>query len=176
MASQFIIICPINLVPRQVAQRLGERLPPRHSLSSAASSIACCSTWYESFPRLFPSVGMLEFRIASIHFGTFSSLRHYCRSAKPALLFMIVWGLYLVRPQDDHRKWNNLLNGPHWPMQPILHFLQAIYRVRLHFAQSTFKKDPGRARWNSLATEGTNFTKPGAQNKVDPCMAILGRA
>ena len=29
---------------------------------------------------------------------------------------------------------------------------------------------PGRARQNSLATAGTNFTKPGAQNKGDLCM------
>ena len=36
-------------------------------------------------------------------------------------------------------------------------------------AQSTFKKDPGRARQNSLATVGTNFTKPGAHNKGDFC-------
>ena len=33
--------------------------------------------------------------------------------------------------------------------------------------QNIVKKDPGRARQNSLATEGTNFTKPGARNKVD---------
>ena len=31
------------------------------------------------------------------------------------------------------------------------------------------KKDPGRARQNSVATAGTNFTKPGAQNKGDLC-------
>ena len=31
------------------------------------------------------------------------------------------------------------------------------------------KKDPGRARQNSLATAGTNFTKPGVQNKGDLC-------
>ena len=35
-------------------------------------------------------------------------------------------------------------------------------------AQSIFKKDPGSARQNSLATAGRNFTEPGAQNKVDP--------
>ena len=29
------------------------------------------------------------------------------------------------------------------------------------------KKDPGRANQNSLATAETNFTKPGAHNKVD---------
>ena len=31
--------------------------------------------------------------------------------------------LYLVRPQVDHRKWNNRLNGLHWPMQLTPHFL-----------------------------------------------------
>ena len=33
------------------------------------------------------------------------------------------------------------------------------------------KKDPGRARQSSLVTAGTNFTKPGAQNKGDLCTA-----
>ena len=35
------------------------------------------------------------------------------------------------------------------------------------------KKDPGRARRNSLATARTNFTKPGAQNKGDLCTCTL---
>ena len=35
--------------------------------------------------------------------------------------------------------------------------------------QNIVKKDPGRARQNSLATAGTNFTKPGAHNKGDLC-------
>ena len=26
---------------------------------------------------------------------------------------------YPVRPQVDHRKWNNRLNGPHWPIQVL---------------------------------------------------------
>ena len=34
--------------------------------------------------------------------------------------------------------------------------------------ENIVKKDPGRAKQNSLATAVTNFTKPGAQNKVDP--------
>ena len=34
---------------------------------------------------------------------------------------------------------------------------------------SIAKKDPGRTRQSSLATAGTNFTKPGAQNKGDLC-------
>jgi len=38
------------------------------------------------------------------------------------------------------------------------------------FCASTFKKDPGRAGQNSLATAGTNYTKPGAHNKGDLCM------
>ena len=45
----------------------------------------------------------------------------------------------------------------------------AYYRGVLYSAQITFKKDPGRARQNSLATAGTNSTKPGAQNKGDLC-------
>ena len=36
------------------------------------------------------------------------------------------------------------------------------------FCANTVKKDPGRARQNSLATAGTNFTKPGALSKVEP--------
>ena len=42
-------------------------------------------------------------------------------------------------------------------------------RGLLYSVQNTFKKDPGRARQSSLATAGTNFTKPGAQNKGDLC-------
>ena len=45
-----------------------------------------------------------------------------------------------------------------------------MYRGRLYFAQSLVKKDPRRTRQNSLATAGTNFTKPGAQNKGDLCI------
>ena len=44
-----------------------------------------------------------------------------------------------------------------------------MYRGLLYSAQNIVKKDPGRARQSSLATEGTNFTKPGAQNKEDLC-------
>ena len=44
-----------------------------------------------------------------------------------------------------------------------------IYRGLLYSAQSAKKKDPGRARQNSLAKAGTNFTKPGAQNKGNLC-------
>ena len=43
------------------------------------------------------------------------------------------------------------------------------YRAQLNSAQRALKKDLGRARQNRLATAGTNFTKSGAQNKVDPC-------
>ena len=35
-------------------------------------------------------------------------------------------GVYPVRQQDDHRKWNTRLNGPHWPMQFTPHFLLGI--------------------------------------------------
>ena len=41
------------------------------------------------------------------------------------------------------------------------------------FCANIVKKDPGRARQNSLATAGTNFTKPGAQNKGDICSSKL---
>ena len=37
------------------------------------------------------------------------------------------------------------------------------------FCANIVKKDPGRARQNSLATAGTNFTKPEAQKKGDLC-------
>ena len=37
------------------------------------------------------------------------------------------------------------------------------------FCANIVKKDPGRTRQNSLATAGTNFTKPGAHNKGDLC-------
>ena len=45
-----------------------------------------------------------------------------------------------------------------------------LYRGLLYSAQNMVKMDPGRARQNSLATAGTNFTKPGAYNKVDICI------
>ena len=47
------------------------------------------------------------------------------------------------------------------------------YRGLLYCAQNIVKKDPGRAWQNSLATAGTNFTKPGAQNKGDLCIFML---
>ena len=46
------------------------------------------------------------------------------------------------------------------------------YRGLLYSAQNIVKKEPGRACQNSLATAGTNFTKPGAQNKGDLCTTI----
>ena len=45
-----------------------------------------------------------------------------------------------------------------------------MYRGRLYVAQNTTKHYPGTARQNSLATAGTNLTKPGAQKKVDLCI------
>ena len=48
--------------------------------------------------------------------------------------------------------------------------IQFHYRGRLYPAQNTTKHYPGRAGQNSLATAGTNFTKPGAQHKVDLCI------
>ena len=50
---------------------------------------------------------------------------------------------------------------------------QIRYRARLYFAQSTVKKDPDRAKQSSLATAGTNFTKPGAHNKWDLCTVSM---
>ena len=41
------------------------------------------------------------------------------------------------------------------------------------FCANIVKKDPGRASQNSLATAGTNFIKPGALNKVDPCTGCV---
>ena len=43
------------------------------------------------------------------------------------------------------------------------------------FWANIVKKDPDRARQNSLATAGTNFTKPGAQNKEDIREYLSGR-
>ena len=40
------------------------------------------------------------------------------------------------------------------------------------FCANIVKKDPGKARQNSLATAGTNFTKPGAHNKVHLCTMV----
>ena len=51
--------------------------------------------------------------------------------------------------------------------------LRYLYRGLLYSAQNIVKKDPGRARQNSLATAQTNFTKPGAQNKGDLCILTL---
>ena len=47
---------------------------------------------------------------------------------------------------------------------------QNIQRFPLFYA-NIVKKDPGLARQNSLATAGANFTKPGAQNKVNLCIS-----
>ena len=43
------------------------------------------------------------------------------------------------------------------------------------FCANIVKKDPGRARQKSLTTAGTNFTKPGAQNKGDLCILCFGQ-
>ena len=43
------------------------------------------------------------------------------------------------------------------------------------FCANIVKNDPGRARQNSLATAGTNFTKPAAQNKGDFCNCLCHR-
>ena len=45
------------------------------------------------------------------------------------------------------------------------------YRGAQNGVQNIVKKDPGRARQNSLATAGTYLTKPGAQNKGDLCIS-----
>ena len=41
------------------------------------------------------------------------------------------------------------------------------------FCTNIVKKDPGRAKQSSLATAGTNFIKPGAQNKGDLCIKVM---
>ena len=53
--------------------------------------------------------------------------------------------------------------------------IRALQRSPL-FCTNIVKKDPGRARQSSLATAETNFTKPGAQNKGDPCIIWLSVA
>ena len=40
------------------------------------------------------------------------------------------------------------------------------------FCGNIVKKDPGRAGQNSLATAGTNFTKPGVHNKGDLQLSV----
>ena len=62
-----------------------------------------------------------EGSITSISQGRIQNNRHF------EMVFRCIFKHnYPVRPQDDHRKWNNRLNGPHWPMQLIPHFLLAI--------------------------------------------------
>ena len=56
----------------------------------------------------------------------------------------------------------------------MLYHRASIQRSPL-FCANIVKKDPGRARQNSLATAGTNFTKPGAQNKGDLCNCDIGK-
>ena len=77
-------------------------------------------------------------------------------------------------------QWNHGVSAPlgmHSPHSIFVTFLASssflmyIQRSPL-FCASIFKKDPGRARQNSLATAGTNFTKPGVHNKGDLCMSL----
>ena len=49
--------------------------------------------------------------------------------------------------------------------------LNSYYRGAHNRVQNIVQKDPGRARPNSLATAGTNFTKLGVQKKADPLYA-----
>ena len=65
------------------------------------------------------------------------------------------------RIKASHLTTNTLINL-------ILYFCTVVQRSPL-FCANTFKKDPGRAGQKSLATAGTNFTKPGAHNKGDLC-------
>ena len=79
------------------------------------------------------------------------------------------------RPEGSHNKQLILSHRKKWPELGFLDYDTLdyigglIYRGLLYSAQNIVKKDPGRARQNSLATAGTNFTKPGAQNKGDLC-------
>ena len=52
----------------------------------------------------------------------------------------------------------------HWIERTYRAEKKSLYRGLLYSAQNLVKKDPGRAKQKSLATAGTNFTKPGAQN------------
>ena len=59
----------------------------------------------------------------------------------------------------------------HFPIDIIPNY-RSLYRGLLYFVQTIVKKDPGRARQNSLAAEEPNFTKPGTpgtHNKIDLC-------
>ena len=51
----------------------------------------------------------------------------------------------------------------------IMDILKVLQKSPL-FCANIVKKDPGRARQNSLAIAGTNFIKLGAQNKGDLCI------
>ena len=41
------------------------------------------------------------------------------------------------------------------------------------FCANIVKKNPSRAKETTLATAGTNFTKPGAQKKGDLCISTF---
>ena len=59
------------------------------------------------------------------------------------------------------------------PISRTLNHCMMVQRYCSSTEVSLVKKDPGRAKQNSLATAGTNFTKPGgAQNKVDLCTGV----
>ena len=53
-----------------------------------------------------------------------------------------------------------------------VNYLPATLQRSPLFCANIVKKDLGRARQNNLATAGTNFTKPGAQNIGDLCSCI----
>ena len=65
-------------------------------------------------------------------------------------------------------KWNEGTLFPQGAALACQRGLPDVQRSPL-FCANIVKKDTGRARWNNLATAGTNFTKPGAQSKGVLC-------
>ena len=59
--------------------------------------------------------------------------------------------------------------NPYKCVTSLFCFIYEIIQRSPLFCASIVKKGPGRARQNSRAAAGTNFTKPGAQNKGDLC-------
>ena len=66
-----------------------------------------------------------------------------------------------------------LVRLPSFPTERLSLSTRTLQRSPL-FCANIVKKDPDRARQTSLATAGNKFTKPGAQNKGDPCKFICG--
>ena len=69
-------------------------------------------------------------------------------------------------------KINMKLHCEEIPSNPSKKGWERTERGLLYSTQNIVKKDPGRARQNSLATARANFTKPGAHNKGDLCIPL----